>query len=132
MFDIGFWEIIVIAVIALIVVGPDEFPVLVQSIGRGIGKARRFLTSVKHDLDYEIERASEVKRLMEEEARIAEMHRQLESEAAGHAVPKREAPAQPVQSTQNKVEDGDKAEKTEADPGPAQPVGDRQPDKRAG
>ncbi|NOY62665.1 MAG: twin-arginine translocase subunit TatB, partial [Gammaproteobacteria bacterium] len=34
MFDIGFWEITVIAVIALLVVGPDEFPQLVRSVGQ--------------------------------------------------------------------------------------------------
>lgn len=123
MFDIGFWEIIVIAVVALVVVGPDEFPVLVRNIGHGIGKIRRFFNSVKNDLDYEIDRANEIKRLMAEEAKIAEMHRKLESEPS---------PTIPSKSTVDKVEHGDEAEKAEADSGSAQSVRDRQPDKRPG
>ncbi len=123
MFDIGFWEIIVITVVALVVVGPDEFPSLVRSIGTGLGKARRFLSSVKSDLDYEIDRANEVKRLLAEEAKIAEMHQSLESELSKTV---------PTQSTVDRVQHGDKAEKTEADSGPAKSVGDRHSDKHPG
>jgi len=123
MFDIGFWEIIVITVVALVVVGPDEFPSLVRSIGTGLGKVRRFLSSVKSDLDYEIDRANEVKRLIAEETKIAEMHQSLESELSKNISSK---------PTVNKVEHGDEAEKTEADPGPAKSVGDRHSDKHPG
>ena len=56
MFDIGFWELTVIAVIALIVVGPEDFPSLVRNISRGIAKVRQFVSAVKSDMDFEIER----------------------------------------------------------------------------
>ena len=73
MFDIGFWELAVIAVIALIVVGPEEFPSLVRNISRGIAKIRQYVSAVKSDMDFEIERVEELKRLVEKEAKLAEM-----------------------------------------------------------
>lgn len=80
MFDIGFWEITVIAVVALIVVGPDEFPYLVRKIGGWIGNARQIVNNVKADLDREVNRADELKSRIEEETRIAELHQQVESQ----------------------------------------------------
>ena len=73
MFDIGFWELAIIAVIALIVVGPEEFPSLVRSVTRGISKIKQFISAVKSDMDFEIERVEELKRLVEQEAKLAEM-----------------------------------------------------------
>ncbi|MEM9726387.1 MAG: Sec-independent protein translocase protein TatB [Pseudomonadota bacterium] len=40
MLDIGGWELLMIGVIALIVVGPKDLPVLVRNVGRWVGKAR--------------------------------------------------------------------------------------------
>ncbi len=74
MFDIGFWEIALIAVVALLVVGPEEFPRLVRTIGAVLAKIRRFVQDAKRELDREVLQAEELKRLMEEEARIAELH----------------------------------------------------------
>ncbi len=78
MFDIGFWEIALIAVVALLVVGPEEFPRLVRTIGATLGKIRRFVQEAKQELDREVIRADELKRLMEKEAKIAELHEAVE------------------------------------------------------
>jgi len=64
MFDIGFSEIVLIAVIALLVVGPQEFPALVRNIGSWLGKARQFMGAVKTEFEREINKADEIKRLM--------------------------------------------------------------------
>ena len=74
MFDIGFLEIVLIGVVALLVVGPNEFPGLVRNVGRGLGKLRGFLSSVKSDLDFEIDKANEIKQMVEKEAEIARLH----------------------------------------------------------
>jgi sec-independent protein translocase protein TatB len=79
MFDIGFWEILVIAIVALLVVGPNEFPALVRTVGIWIGKIRRFMAETKHELDVEFRKAEELKRLMDREAGIAELHEQLDA-----------------------------------------------------
>ncbi len=82
MFDIGFWELVLVGVVALLVVGPKDLPGLVQSVGRGVGKAKGFLNAMKSDLNYEIDKANELKRLMEKESEIAELHRVLKNNVA--------------------------------------------------
>lgn len=118
MFDIGFWEIILIAVVALLVVGPSEFPGLVRNIGRGLGKLRGFLSSVKSDLDYEIDKANEIKQLMEKESEIARLHEIIDKNAA--TVPVQGEPAEP-----SRVEKVDELSQAETDQEQAQPLSDR-------
>lgn len=77
MFDIGFWELVVIGVVALLVVGPDEFPKLVRTATGGIRKARRMMAALKDDVEQEINKVDEVKRLVENEVRLKELHDKL-------------------------------------------------------
>jgi len=53
-FDVGFWEIAIIAVIALLVIGPERLPKAARTAGLWVGKARRMVTDVKADIDREI------------------------------------------------------------------------------
>jgi sec-independent protein translocase protein TatB len=76
-FDIGVSEILVIAVVALIVVGPDEFPRLVRGAGRWIGKVRRYVSELRNEFEREVTRAEELKRALEKQADIADMHRAI-------------------------------------------------------
>jgi sec-independent protein translocase protein TatB len=78
MFDVGFSEIVLIAVIALLVVGPQEFPALVRNIGSWLGKARQFMGAVKTEFDREINKADEIKHLMSKEMEVAELHKNLD------------------------------------------------------
>lgn len=82
MFDIGFWEILLIGVVALLVVGPKEFPSMIRNVAQGLGKMRGFVSSVKSDLDYEIDKANEIKAMVEKEAEIARLHQIIEDNAA--------------------------------------------------
>jgi len=54
MFDIGFWELILIAVIALLIVGPDRLPGFARQAGRLVGKIRRFINNARRELEREI------------------------------------------------------------------------------
>ncbi|MEN8216156.1 MAG: Sec-independent protein translocase protein TatB [Pseudomonadota bacterium] len=54
MFDIGFWELCLIAVIALLVFGPEKLPGAARTAGLWIGRARRFIGTVKQDIDKEL------------------------------------------------------------------------------
>jgi len=78
MFEIGFQEIVLIAVIALLVVGPQEFPALVRNIGSWLGKIRQFMGAVKTEFEREINKADEIKRLMTKEMEVAEHHKHLD------------------------------------------------------
>jgi len=53
--DIGFWELIVIAVVTLLVVGPERLPEVARKAGFYAGKIRRFIQSVKTELAEEID-----------------------------------------------------------------------------
>jgi sec-independent protein translocase protein TatB len=55
MFDIGFWELVVIAVIALLVVGPERLPELVRETGRWVRAARRFVTDTRYQIEREFD-----------------------------------------------------------------------------
>lgn len=66
MFDIGFWELAVIGVVALLVVGPERLPGLARTTGLWVGRARRFVSGVKADIDREIA-ADELKKALAEQ-----------------------------------------------------------------
>jgi sec-independent protein translocase protein TatB len=70
MFDVGFWELGIIALVALIVIGPERLPKVARSAGLWIGRGRRLIASVKADIDKEI-RAEELKDILEKQARKA-------------------------------------------------------------
>ena len=54
MFDFGFWEIAIIGVITLIVVGPERLPALARKAGVIMGKLNKFLNKVKADINEEL------------------------------------------------------------------------------
>lgn len=89
MFEIGFSEIVLIAVIALLVVGPKEFPTLVRNMGSWLGKVRQFMGAVKTEFDREINKADEIKHLMSKEMEVADVHKNLDPHrrAASSATP---------------------------------------------
>jgi len=55
MFDIGFTELIVIGVVALIVIGPERLPKVARTAGHLYGRMQRYVSSVKSDISNEIQ-----------------------------------------------------------------------------
>ena len=129
MFDIGFWEIVLIGIVALLVVGPDEFPTLLRNAGRSIGKVRRFLSSVKSDLDFEIDKANEIKRLMTKEAELSELHNMLGKTSS--SVPEQSTSASNKVENNNGIATTPTTERAEADSMAPKPVANRGPDQRS-
>lgn len=93
MFDIGFSELLVIGVVALIVIGPERLPKVARTLGHLLGRAQRYVSDVKSDINREMQ-LDELKKL---QSQVAESARAIESgvrqeyEAARSAV---EVPAQ--------------------------------------
>lgn len=54
MFEVGFSEIIVIAVVALIVIGPDKLPKLARTYGLLYGRVQRYVSGIKQDMAREV------------------------------------------------------------------------------
>lgn len=78
MFDIGFWEIIIIVLVALLVVGPERLPGLAREIGRWVGKTRRFVHSVRSDFEQELQTEELRKMLKSQEREIRQLKGTME------------------------------------------------------
>ena len=55
MFDIGFSELLVILVVALIVIGPERLPKVARTLGHLFGRMQRYVNDVKADITREME-----------------------------------------------------------------------------
>jgi sec-independent protein translocase protein TatB len=113
MFDIGFTELMVIGVVALIVIGPERLPRVARTAGALLGRLQRYVADVKADINREVEldelrkmkdsvqqAASEFESSMNEDLRKAEsdLNRSV-AEAAGEAAPEDAASASSTLST---------------------------------
>ncbi|MDC9725484.1 MAG: Sec-independent protein translocase protein TatB [Gammaproteobacteria bacterium] len=63
MFDIGFWELLLIAIVALVVVGPERLPKLIRVVGLWVGKANASVQSIRSEISREL-RAEELKQAL--------------------------------------------------------------------
>ncbi len=54
MFDLGFSELLVIGLVALVVIGPERLPKVARSAGQWLGKLNRYVSQVKQDIDRDI------------------------------------------------------------------------------
>lgn len=55
MFDIGFLELLIVAIIGLLVLGPERLPVAARKVGHWVGKARRMVNQFSREIDRQIE-----------------------------------------------------------------------------
>jgi len=72
MFDIGFPELVLVAVIALIVIGPERLPEVARTVGKYVGRMRRFVSKVRDDIDREV-RQEELRAALKRNADLDEI-----------------------------------------------------------
>jgi len=65
MFDVGFSELVVIALVALIVIGPERLPKVARAAGILLGRLQRYVNDVKADINREIQ-LDEIKKMQSE------------------------------------------------------------------
>jgi len=65
MFNIAFPELIIIAIVALIVIGPEKLPKVARGAGLLLGRMQRFATNIKSEIDNEL-KSEDLKRLRDE------------------------------------------------------------------
>ena len=83
MFDIGFSEIVVIAVVALIVLGPERLPKAARTMGHLFGRLQRYVNDVKADINREME-LDELRKLQKEvQTAASDLKSSVESAAQG-------------------------------------------------
>ncbi len=74
MFEIGFPELILIAIVGLLVIGPERLPEALRTLGLWMGRLRRSFTNVKTEIEREIG-MDEIRRQLHNEAVMEEMRR---------------------------------------------------------
>ncbi|MHB8744976.1 MAG: Sec-independent protein translocase protein TatB [Gammaproteobacteria bacterium] len=84
MFEIGFWELVLIMVIALLVLGPERLPEVARTVGRWVGKARGMMHNVKAEIDRELA-ADELQRLLSKQAESHDPFEMIEKVATPKA-----------------------------------------------
>ncbi len=79
MFDVGFWEILLILVLALVIIGPERLPGAARKAGFFVGKARRYIEGVRTEVESELD-VNEFKRMLHnQEVQINELQQQLKT-----------------------------------------------------
>ncbi|KAB2928209.1 MAG: twin-arginine translocase subunit TatB [Dechloromonas sp.] len=100
MFDIGFSELMVIGVVALLVIGPERLPKVARTLGHLLGRAQRYVNDVKSDINREMQ-LDELKKL---QAQVADSARSLEDSVRKEYDGARSAIESPVKEAVSQVE----------------------------
>src|SRR5690349_22229697 len=82
MFDIAFSEIVVIAVVALIVIGPERLPKVARTLGHLFGRLQRYVNEVKADINREMELDELRKMRQEVQSAASELQQSVASVAS--------------------------------------------------
>lgn len=117
MSEAGLWELIVIFVLALLILGPERLPVVARKVGYWVGKVRRYVNNLKSDVEREFRSEELEKMLMEQRQEInnlrtivsetrAEANKAMNetSEALNSAVQEVDQPAAAIASSSENAE----------------------------
>ena len=81
MLDIGFSEIMLLAIIGLLVLGPERLPKVARTVGYWAGRARGYVRQMSTELEREVQR-SEMKQYVEDSQRLLNQKIDLDNEAS--------------------------------------------------
>jgi len=81
MFDIGFFELSLIGVVALVVIGPERLPSVARTAGKWLGRANRFVSNIKNDISKEI-KDEELQKILQEQKNLAQEFKQAAEETS--------------------------------------------------
>lgn len=108
MFDIGFSEILLVAVVALVVIGPERLPGVARNIGQFAGRLQRYVHDVKRDFNREVE-FEEIRRLQQEmETTVQSMQasmKAVEDSLQQEVKPREEALTTTLEEAQQSLDD---------------------------
>ena len=108
MFDVGLSELMVIAAVALVVIGPERLPKVARTAGLLLGRLQRYVTDVKADINREIQ-LDELKKLQQQmtdqvsslEASVTHEMREVESSVNTAVAPLTEIAASPAPTSES-------------------------------
>ena len=77
MFDIGFWELCLVGLVSLLVIGPERLPKAARVAGFWVGKTRNIVAAIKTEIKEELQ-AEEMRQILKEQVGIEEIQKMLE------------------------------------------------------
>jgi len=77
MFDVGFWELCLVGLVSLLVIGPEKLPKAARVAGFWVGKTRSMVASIKTEIKEELQ-AEEMRQILKEQAGVEEFQNLLE------------------------------------------------------
>lgn len=80
MFDIGFSELVLVAIVALLVLGPEKLPHTIRMVAAYTGRIKRAVNQLKYELESEVEAQERKLRLQKENNAISQLTPPRESE----------------------------------------------------
>lgn len=110
MFDIGFGELVIIGLIALLVLGPERLPAVAKTVGGFVRKARRTWHQMRVELEQEVDRS----RIQDIKNEMTETRRQLREQMKSADDSLRQT-GDELQDTVNKIEQSGKPQKPAKD-----------------
>jgi len=96
MFDVGFSEMVVIAIVALIVIGPERLPGVARTVGALLGRLKRYVGDVKAEVNRELQ-LEEIRKMQQQLAEQASKLEQTVHKEVAEAVEIKDA-AEPLAS----------------------------------
>ncbi len=120
MFDVGFSELIVIGIVALVVIGPERLPKVARTAGVVLGRLQRYVQNVKADIRREMQ-LDERKKLQVE---MQESARNFEQSIAGEVQKIEKGVGEAIDSARDGLSDIEKQQQTIAELPKAAPGGD--------
>jgi sec-independent protein translocase protein TatB len=112
MFDVGFSELMVIAIVALIVIGPERLPKVARTAGHLLGRLQRYVNDVKSDINREMQ-LDELRKL---QAEVQESARSLERSVVQEMRTVEQGASETIQSVTDAVTVSPLAEEAAAQP----------------
>lgn len=86
MFEVGFSELLMVGLVALLVIGPERLPKAARIAGYWLGRARTTVANVKAEIKQELH-AEEMRQLMQQQALTEDLHKILdETQTAAHDI----------------------------------------------
>ncbi|KAF3982098.1 MAG: twin-arginine translocase subunit TatB [Methylococcales symbiont of Hymedesmia sp. n. MRB-2018] len=77
MFDVGFWELCLVGLVSLLVIGPEKLPKATRVAGFWLGKTRNMIASVKTEIHQELQ-TEEMRQILKEQSATEEIKHLLE------------------------------------------------------
>lgn len=81
MFDIGFFELLLIAILGLLILGPERLPQAVRTVGLWVGRIKRMASSIQQEVNDQLQLEEMRQRLAEHEKRVKDGLIRTEEEA---------------------------------------------------